>query len=248
MRGSLPAGAIKLAGAVGRPSYLLPDGDMLRICIPRALGSKPWSLPIADVGVVNLANVDEPAADQDEPAVLRSPLDVPYVATRSELAAPNVALLFRSTLRVPQLPRFGFGEPLPRRASRSRGGLWLDGLQVEAVQPVEAVITLLAAGAERVLEPVEWLVARRPVVREPITPSRVTAHQRVQRWEALALLISVATLIAMRVVAVWSTATWTAVVAVLSVIVMGGTVVDLARRDRRIKRLLNDSGASPPEA
>ena len=248
MRGSLPVGAIKLTGALGRPSYLLPHGDVLRICIPRALGSKPWSLPIVEVGVVNLANVDEPAAEPDESAVLRSPLDVPYVATRSELAAPNVALLFRSALRVPPLPRFGFSEPLPRRASRSGEGLWLDGLQVEAVQPVEAVITLLAAGAERVLEPVEWLVARRSAVREPITLSRVSAHQRVQRWEALALLISVATLIAMRVVAVWSTATWTAVVAVLSVIVIGLTVVDLARRDRKIKRLVNDSGSAPPEA
>ncbi len=115
------------------------------------------------------------------------------------------------------------------------------------MQPVEAVINLLAAGAERVLEPVEWLVSRRSVVREPITLSRVSAHRRVQRWEALALLFSVATLIAMRIVAVWSTAVWTAVVAVLSFIVLGVTVVDLARRDRRIKRLVNDSGAAPPE-
>jgi len=248
MRASLPIGAIKLAGAVGRPSYLLPDGDMLRVCIPRALGSKLWSLPIADVGVVNLANVDEPAPDQNETAMLRAPLEVPYVATRSEIAAPNVALLFRTALRVPQLPRFGFGEPLPRRASRSREGLWLDGLQVEAVRPVEAVIALVAAGAERVLEPEEWLVASRSVVRDPITLEAVTAHFGVQRWEALALLVSVATLVAMRVVAIWSTSTWTAIVAFFSVVVMSVTVVDLARRDRRIKRLLNASDAAPPKA
>ena len=247
MRGSLPIGAIKLAGAFGRPSYLLPDGDTLRICIPRALGSKPWSLPIADLGVVNLANAPERASGQDEPVVLRSPLDVPYVATRSEFGAPNVALLFRSALRAPRLPRHGFGEPLPRRESRSRGGLWLDGLQVEAVQPVEAVVALLAAGAERVLEPEEWLVARRPVVRDPLTLERVRAQRRVQRWEATAFLTSVAMLIAMRVVAVWSAATWTAVVAVLSVLVMGLTSLDLARRGRGIKRLLEASDATPPD-
>ena len=229
--------SIRLVGC-GRAASIEVTDALVKLRVPGVFGKAPWQIPIAQVGVCNMANLDLLASDDGESPVFEDEIRIPYLETSPIPAPPSLCLLFRSRLRVPALPRFGMSEQLPRRASRSTEGVWLDGVCLRAQDPVAALIALQGAGAERVTDPEAWLVARRAVVTDPVERG-VIEHETVAAKRAgLIFLLGLVLVIAMRVVAAYETALWAAVVAGIGALLVVASAIFGWWSRRKHRRIL----------
>ncbi|MGV1028507.1 MAG: hypothetical protein ACOYBU_08335, partial [Dermatophilaceae bacterium] len=155
------------------PSIDVDDAG-LRVWLPRIFGRKPWLVPTSVVGVVDPSAWDEDADlepdenadlepddgwdDKDEVDPLADPFGpewmtahrfvVPFLATTSMWAAPNLALLFTVPQRDPPLRWLVAGQlGLSVRASRREPGIRMDGVELRAVDPIAAVQTCSRTGS-----------------------------------------------------------------------------------------------------
>lgn len=225
-----------------RSSIELADG-LITLRLPGVLGSLPWSIPAAQVGVVNLRNLDDAVAEQDpEPAAFMEAVTVPYLATSAHLGGPNISLLFRGPQQVPRLPRLGGTGVLSHRESRSRRGLFLDGVSLRAEDPVEAVIATIAQGAERVRDPYTWFRDHRATSRDSKVLAAVAVHERRSGAAALVMIASVVLLLGMRWASSQTDSWWPLPFALVSVLALFGVPVWIKRRDRRLEAMLRSTG------
>jgi hypothetical protein len=128
-------------------------------------------------------------------------LDLP---TRTRSAVPNLVLGFASPVRVPPLRAIlALQNPFPFswRASRSAQGEYADAVLLRSPSPEQASAALVAAGATRVAQLVDWLAARRRIATDPVRIEQLRAiDERVARgvryafwaWSASAVLVIVA--------------------------------------------------------
>lgn len=237
--------SVRLAhtGRRSRRSSIEMDGGLFTLRLPGVLGSRPWSIPAAQIGVVNLRNLDDAVEQLDqEPEAVTEAVTVPYLATRAHPGGPNIALLFRGPQRVPHLPRLGGTGVLSARESRSHRGLFLDGVGLRAEDPVEAVIAAIAEGAERVQDPHLWFRHHRATTRDPKALAAVAVHERRSRVAAVIMIASVVLLLGMR----WAssqTDSWRPLpFALVSVLVIFGVPIWMKRRERRLKAMLRSTG------
>lgn len=165
-----------------RTPFVEIDGQHLKLRLPGILGGKRlWCLSARDVGVVIDAE-DESAGDAVEWA-FESPISVPYAATSSNNARPNVQLLFVTPQRIPALRLFGAQTiGLPYWESRRDNGVRVDGLDLRAERPEELSRALIAAGAEEVRRPELWLRQHRAVTTDPELVTVARANDRRNRW------------------------------------------------------------------
>ncbi|MBV9486941.1 MAG: hypothetical protein JO246_12890 [Frankiaceae bacterium] len=184
----------------------------------------------------NVADVDNEAdVEADAPPVVTvNPVRVPYLATNAGLSGPNIALIFREPQRVPPLRRVGGSGALAARQVRSREGLWLDGVCLRAEDPVEAVITLIGSGAERVVDPRRWLMDRRQTTGDDQFIAAVYDRQRRARFTAVVVLLSLALLLCMRWVSSQTQGWWPLPIAIASVAAIFGAPLWANRRARRL--------------
>ena len=106
---------------------------------------------------------------------------MPYLATTTANAPPNLQLLFRVPVRIPAVRLTGaFNLTLPFRASRSAAGAWVDGVALRARDPGTASEQLAAGGVERTISPVRWLTDHRETTDRPANLlETVEAHERL---------------------------------------------------------------------
>jgi len=155
-----------------REPYLEVLDNAVSLVLPVCFGRHPLQLPVAELAVFSSG------FEQDEGWAFDPPLRVPYAATTSELASPNLTLLFRNPRRLPPL-RFGGAVELrlPYRQSRRPGGVLVDGISVRAEHPDEAIAALGQAGVEIAELPNSWL---RQTRRERSVLPRAAVRRR--RW------------------------------------------------------------------
>lgn len=149
---------------VTRQPYMELDGSSVRLRIPSIFG-EVWNLNAADVVVVadQSANRDDSGDDW----VFEAPVNIPYAATTHLAFKPNLMLLFKTPQRIPSLRFFGAQTiGLSQPDSRSAAGIHIDGLELRARDPHDAVETLAAAGLERVDRPNAWLRDHRRVTQD----------------------------------------------------------------------------------
>jgi hypothetical protein len=153
---------------------------------------KQWFVPRSAVTVVARAvKVDDALEDG---IVWRRPPLVPAIAT-GLASRCNLTLLFAPAQRIPAV-RYGKDLPLPVMRSRSKRGLYLDGVVVSAVDPTAAVETLRRYGYDGVEDGKAWLRDHHPVTVDPravaATARRARRSARVDRarsaWWVLFLL------------------------------------------------------------
>ena len=215
-------------------SIVVSDADLV-LRLPGVLGRVGWPVPCDQVGIVNLRNVD--GAEVADPGIrLLDPVDVPYLATSVDPRGPNIALVFRQPQRVPRLPPIGGSGVLSARQSRSRRGLWLDGVCLRAEDPVQAVITLVGAGAVRVLDPTEWLLDNRPTTSDHEFLAAVDAHQFRKHRLGILVLAAVLLLLGTRWASSQTDAWWPLPVAAACVVGIFGLPYWIKRGERRLAR------------
>jgi hypothetical protein len=185
--------------ALSRKPSIEAEADQLILRLPGIFGKHPWRIPAAEVAVLNMRNLDvdadeEPHADRE----FVTPVAIPLLATASELRGPSIALLFRHPQRVPPLRRVGGSGALSARRARSQEGLWLDGVGLQAVDPVQAVISLIASGAERVIDPHSWLQDHRDSTKDTELLAARSEHDRQTKWASAVALLSLFVLLCMR--------------------------------------------------
>ncbi|HEX8004465.1 MAG TPA: hypothetical protein VF519_17390 [Mycobacteriales bacterium] len=177
---------LKVYRIVPRKPWIAVDGGVVTFAFPAWFGSRTFSTPVANVGVVDLELVEEmPAAEE---TWFAEPLNVPYVYTTGPGTLPNLGLAFREPVAVPAfrlLVRQQSSEVAPKRSARGGrpAGRYLDGLTVRAVDPRTAVEALAAAGAERVTDPDAWYLAHRERLTDP---AAIDAARTSERRFALA--------------------------------------------------------------
>jgi hypothetical protein len=174
---------------VSRQPYIELDGPVMRVRLPGIFGGRNlWTLNIADVAVV----ATEPSSSDDtgDDWVFEEPVNIPFFATTSPDASPNLELLFKARQRIPSLRVSGaqfIG--LPYFQSRSAAGVHIDGLDLRAEDPVAAVETLAAAGMERVDRTSAWLRRHRAVTQDPALMKVAKANDQRQRWVGAVVMV-----------------------------------------------------------
>lgn len=220
-------------GLSRRPSIDIETDDLV-LRLPGIFGKRAWRIPVKEVAVLNMRNLGDQDEDLGDEHELLMPVELPFFATASELAGPNIGLLFRHSQRVPPVRRVGGSGVLSARQARSRSGLWLDGVGLQAVDPVQAVITLIASGAERVVDPHQWLRGHRDTTRdEALLAARHDHDRRTGRAAAVGAL-SLLVLFAMRWAVDHTDGWWPAPIAVVSVCLLFGTQIWVGRHNRRL--------------
>ncbi len=139
------------------------DGQYLSLWLPRYFGRTWWRIPLDEVSVVDHESA-EPAEQVESDFFFPEGISIPYLATASTRAWPNLSLLFTKRQRVPPLRmRIGGlrGSPFGYRSSRSTPGDLVDGLQLHVPDARQGVQDLATAGVEVVRRPVAWLRERR---------------------------------------------------------------------------------------
>ena len=237
-------------GRRSRRSSIEMDGGLITLPTSGVLGSRPWSIPAAQIGVVNLRNLDDAAELLDqEPEAVTEAVTVPYLATSAHPGGPNIALLFRGPQRVPHLPRLGGTGVLSARESRSHRGLFLDGVGLRAEDPVEAVIAAIAEGAERKHTiPTCGSATTVPRSGNSKALAAVAVHERRSRVAAVTMIASVVLLLGMRWASSQTDSWWPLPFALVSVLLIFGVPIWMKRRERRLKAMLRSTGTvtDPP--
>jgi hypothetical protein len=164
-----------------------------------------WDIPVGEVVVADTTYVSY--GDPQQGWVFRDPPRIPYAATATSRKSPNLLLLFRRPQRIPPL-RVGGAMTLglPYRASRSPG-VDVDGVNLRAAKPRDAIGALAAAGVTRVERPTEWLRENRPITSDPAAVRALARNQRRGTWFLAVFVLVVAFLAA--AVAVNVTGLWT---------------------------------------
>lgn len=141
------------------PALIEVDGQYLSLRLPRYFGARWWRIPLDEVSVVDHESA-EPAEHAESDFFFPDGLSIPYLATASPRAWPNLSLLFTTRQRVPPLrlraSRF-VRSPFGYRSSRSAPGDLVDGVQLHVADPRQGVRALANAGLEVVWRPVTWL-------------------------------------------------------------------------------------------
>jgi hypothetical protein len=162
---------------VTRQPYMELDGSSVRLRIPSIFG-EVWNLNAADVVVADQSTNRDDSGDD---WVFEAPVNIPYAATTHPAFKPNLMLLFKTPQRIPSLRFFGAQTiGLSQPDSRSAAGIHIDGLELRARDPHDAVETLAAAGLERVDRPNAWLRDHRRVTQDPslMHLARTTGRRR----------------------------------------------------------------------
>jgi len=158
------------------------EPGLLGLRLPGVFGPRQvWRLPLDAVAVVVTARIDEPDAGGGQAFV--EPLTIPYLATATAWAAPNLVLLFDRRRRLAPVTLRGaiggaLGVGLHGRPSRSGQGLWVDGVRLRAVDPYAMSASLVRAGAQQVTAPSRWMAERRTRTTDPVAVARARAAQR----------------------------------------------------------------------
>lgn len=167
-----------------RTPFVEVDGQQLKFRLPGIFGGKrTWCLRARDVAVVIEAENEDESNGDDVDWAFETPILIPYASTSSPNARPNVHLLFVTPQRIPALRVFGAQTiGLPYWESRGENGVLVDGLALRAQRPQELSRELIAAGAEEVRRPEEWLRQHRAVTTDPERVTVAKANTRRDRW------------------------------------------------------------------
>jgi len=166
-----------------RKSRIEVVGDDAELVLPASFGSRRLVVPLRDITVVDLTS---PTLVEDEVFFRRPPV-IPYFFTTGPATEPTTTLLFRTSRRVPPLKvsvamapnmdlPFGWWE------SRSAGGAHVDGVDLRAVDPVDAARRLTSAGARRTDDPAQWLRDHHQAVDDPIEREQLRTEARTVHW------------------------------------------------------------------
>lgn len=164
-----------------RKSRIELSGDVARLVLPGYFGRRTWSVPVGQMGVVDLTSM--PVSDTSEEDVYRDAVRIPYFFTTGPATAPTTLLLFEHPQRVPPLRAvaalapntslpFGYFE------SRSERGAYVDGVLLRAADPAGAAARLVSAGAAPVQDPGTWLREHRERVIDPVERETLLRHRR----------------------------------------------------------------------
>lgn len=147
--------------------------DAIELRLPVYFGKQVWSIPIDQVGVIDLVRRDsavEVVTDEGG-VVFASPLAIPYFVTTGPLAKPNLVLLFRSKRRLPPFRRYpnnkGQTVPFTAKMTRSAEGAWVSRLTLRAQDSTNAQQTMERAGVVTVPSMLEWLKERYETINDP---------------------------------------------------------------------------------
>lgn len=149
----------------------------------------PWFIPRSQIAVV------DPAVERfdlrSRPGWVWAPaVVVPELKTGN--GRVNLRLLFRTPQRLPVV-RWGSHAALSAGASRSDEGLNLDGVELTAKDPQEAVHTLQTFGYELTDSPLDWLRHHHGTTRDPGVVAAVErSGRRRGRFAVVSILVWVA--------------------------------------------------------
>jgi hypothetical protein len=169
------------------------DSGVARLRLPSYFLDRVWEIPLDDAGVLH-AGIAEMTALIDTSYRLQDGLELPYFFTATATMPANLAVLFRTAQRIPPLRyralwRRTRGLSFGVRETRSSGGLCVDGILLRSANASEAVDTVVAFGAERVTDPVDWFAAQSRVrVDMRVAKSRRQANRRAGLAQGFASL------------------------------------------------------------
>jgi hypothetical protein len=184
-----------------RAPYVDVSSSQITLHLPSIFGAKHnLVVPIREVAVFDpTMSVAPPDGSR---LVYLTPIRLPYLATTTPNVKPNVALFFNMPRRIPPLRRLGaINSSLSRGASRSTGGLLVDGIYLRAVVARDAIDTIAGAGAARVGDADAWLIEHRETSRHPAVVAQAKSIARrktaslVLRLAGLALLVGASRLL-----------------------------------------------------
>ena len=170
---------------LSRKSYVEVDRSGATLVVPRIFGGQGrWFIPLDVIGVVlpaQRAAIDNEVlhGSADGDWVTREEFRVPYMATTSPMAPPNLVLLFTVPQPVPPIRWFaGRDLNLSWRQIREQAGVTLDGVELRAVDPEAARLALLGHGARPVADPDAFVQQYRDVVRDPAQVRGIVVRRR----------------------------------------------------------------------
>lgn len=183
--------ALRRFRLLSRESYVEVDRSGATLVIPRVFGRRGrWFIPLDVIGVVLPAQgaaIDKGVLHGTTHGewVTREQFHVPYMATTSPMASPNLVLLFTVPQRVLPIRWFaGRDLDLSWRRTRGQEGVRVDGVALRTVDPEAARLALLGHGARVVTDPNAFVEQHREVVRDPAEVRRIVVRRR---WSALLL-------------------------------------------------------------
>lgn len=175
----------------GRATLTATD-RALELSIPYFFGTHPMVVPTEQVEFALVDSTgDYTSADT---VVFRSPPYVPFLWTR-QAQRFNLVLLFTVPQRLPRARRMlgaSRGFPFDVRASRSKRGLWVDGVRLDAEDARQAYEALGGALVRQADSPRSWFERHREVITDPVEREQVTTARRRHRglvWVAGAMLV-----------------------------------------------------------
>ncbi len=146
-----------------KPSIQFGTG-CVELRLPHYFRQRTWTVPLDQVGVLDLNQHDSPAETVTEPGgiLFASVHLVPYFVTTAPATNPNLLLVFRSKQRVPPFRRCFYDRgaptiPFSARMTRSAEGAWVSGLSLRAEDPALANSTMVSNGIATVTSMLQWM-------------------------------------------------------------------------------------------
>lgn len=145
-----------------RKAHIAVGPGEVSLFVPGFFGRRRWTLRPTDVAAVDLT-----AIETEDGVIVPEGVVAPYLPTTSPMTDPTLMLLFKTPQRVPPIRlSIAFAPnvdvPFGYLRSRSEEGEYADGVLLRAPNAAQAVRTLVAAGADSVIQPAAWISARRP--------------------------------------------------------------------------------------
>jgi hypothetical protein len=176
--------------------------ETVSLILPGYFGGRGWPIPAGRVAVRDLTAASLPEDGAQPEPVLADELVVPYLLTTGPLTRPNLLLMFTEPQRVPPL-RLGAALapntdlPFGYRSTRSSRGSHIDGVLLRARDPAALSRRILAAGAGRLGDPIQWLYEHRQVVTDTAEQDRLAGRRRTGRRVQVAaqILLGLATIV-----------------------------------------------------
>lgn len=186
---------------IARQPWVGVTADAVQLCLPAYFGEETvWTIPKGQVRVVDDRVSEPPAPGFDQPWATVHPVHVPYAATTSQHMPPNLSLVFDRPVRVPLVRLIAGMDPaFSWRQSRSPEGLWLDGVELRAVDGDAAASELAAAGVAAVPDLHEFIRTHRKVRTGNAEVNRIeSAEARARRWTTGMYLVGLGGMFASR--------------------------------------------------
>ena len=146
------------------------SSEALTLLMPSILGRRRWTIPMAEITVVDPDGVEDAVTEDVVPA---TPLTIPQFYVAPVFPNRRLTLLFSTPQRLPPFRRFrAMGSGVSPRQTRSAAGVWADGVVLGFRRRPAVVTAFVQAGARLTPSELSWLRAHRALIADPIERRR----------------------------------------------------------------------------